>query len=120
MVWRAFAGGSTIGEPGSEGGVFVSDEEHDLGARISLERDTPNAPFAITCGIYGWMFHTRYFGLEDTAKSEYERMKEGLSAIVQLIPEVDDPQVEVHRDVALRAINDFVDRFPQTKIRWKP
>jgi hypothetical protein len=46
---------------GSEGGTIVLDEEHGLGARITLEKDGAIAPFTITCGIYGWMAHTRFF-----------------------------------------------------------
>jgi hypothetical protein len=59
--WIEFEGGSTIGEQGSENGLTLKDEEQVRGARITLERDTRIAPFAITCGIYGWMVHTRFF-----------------------------------------------------------
>jgi hypothetical protein len=48
-----------IGQKGSEEGIIPRDEEHPQEARIHLERDTRNAPFAITCGIYGCMMHTR-------------------------------------------------------------
>ena len=61
FFWQPFENGGTLGQIGSEEGIIVHDEEHSLGARISLERDTIVAPFAITCGIYGWMLHTRYF-----------------------------------------------------------
>jgi hypothetical protein len=41
--------------PGAKAEKVIFDQEHELGARITLERNTRAAPFAITCGIYGWM-----------------------------------------------------------------
>jgi hypothetical protein len=57
--WLPLENGGTLGQTGSEEGTIVRDQEHPLGARISLERDCRVAPFAITFGIYGWMLHTR-------------------------------------------------------------
>jgi hypothetical protein len=71
----------TIGQKGSESGETLRHEEHSLGARITLERNAPIAPWVITCGIYRWMFHTRFFGSEDEAISEYNKMKISLSEI---------------------------------------
>jgi len=45
-----FEDGATLGQKGSESGVILRDEEHPQEARITLERDTRTAPFAITCG----------------------------------------------------------------------
>lgn len=39
-MWYSFDNGSTIGTDGSENGVIIKDEEHELGARITLEKDT--------------------------------------------------------------------------------
>jgi len=58
--WHQFEDGATLGQKGSESGVILRDEEHPQEARITLERDTRTAPFAITCGIYGCMLHTRF------------------------------------------------------------
>ena len=58
MVWVAVENGATIGTLGSEGGVIERDEEHADGARITIEQGGTIAPYSITCGIYGWMFHT--------------------------------------------------------------
>ena len=55
-MWHAFEDGATIGQQGSESGEIARDEEHPLGARITLERDTPIAPFAIT-----WVFTAGWF-----------------------------------------------------------
>jgi hypothetical protein len=82
ISWHPFDGGATLGQKGSESGVILCDEEHPLEARITLERDTPTAPFAITCGIYGCMLHTRFFSLESEASSQYDQMKSALSELL--------------------------------------
>lgn len=110
-AWHAFEGGASIGQRGSEEGVFVEDQEHAGGARISLERDTRVAPFAITCGVYGWFFHTRYFSTEEEARREFEAMKVELELIMDLLsgPASQGDQTE---SAVLQAISRFVDRFP--------
>jgi hypothetical protein len=80
--WYPFEKGATIGQEGSESGVILRDEEHPSGARITLERDTAVAPFAITCGIYGCMMHTCFLGLEAEATSQYDEMKAALAALL--------------------------------------
>ncbi len=65
--WRPFNDGVTIGTEGSESGTIVRDQEHPLGARLTLERWGQTAPLAITCGVYGWMVHTRFFASEAKA-----------------------------------------------------
>jgi hypothetical protein len=112
MAWGPFDNGATIDKRGSENGITLSDEEHDLGARITLERQTDHAPFAITCGIYGWMFHTRFFGSEANASAEFERMKGGLGAILNIIPRVDDPETDAKYQRVADAIGAFVEQFP--------
>ena len=83
------------------------DEEHTDGARITLERDGDIAPFSITCGVYGWMFHTRFFGEEAEARSQYDAMKVALSDLVRLnVPEADGG-----RTFAGDEFSEFVDRF---------
>jgi hypothetical protein len=79
MQWIRFNDGASIGQRGSENGVILRDDEHSLGARITLERDGAIAPFSITCGLYGWMVHTRFFSTQQEAEAEYEQMQDGLS-----------------------------------------
>jgi hypothetical protein len=112
MAWVLLDGGSTIGQSGSENGIIVRDEEHGLGARITLERDSQHAPFAITCGIYGWMCHTRFFGSEAEAVVEYERMKGGLVGILEGIPRLDDPECDAKGRRVAEEIGAFVEQFP--------
>jgi hypothetical protein len=91
----------------------VIDEEHEpWGARITLERDCKVAPASITCGLYGWMFHTRYFSDLDLARREYELMKAELSKLVALVPFDDDPNVRPKSTALRDAISEFVERYP--------
>jgi hypothetical protein len=107
-MWHSFENGTTLGQKGSENGETIRDEEHSVGARITLECKTTIAPFAITCGIYGWMFHTRFLSTEDEATSEYERMKASLAEIIAPFsnPDYDD------RRATEEAIEKFVEIYP--------
>ena len=58
--WHIFDEGKTIGSEGPEEGVVIMDLEHIEGARITAEKDSPTAPFVITFGIYGLLFHTHF------------------------------------------------------------
>ena len=112
MTWHPFERGATQGARGSESGLVVRDDEHALGARITLETDPPAAPFAITCGIYGWMMHTRFFSSEGEAQAEFEGMKEELARILELVPSVDDPNVDDKARMVEASIMEFVAKHP--------
>ncbi len=112
MAWSSFASDTSALESGSEGGAIILDEEHDYGARITLERDARVAPFAITCGIYGWMVHTRYFRLESDARLAFDEMKRDLDEIVKVIPLEADPEKDRKMGAVMRAVSDFVGRHP--------
>jgi len=112
MSWYPFDNGKTIGHAGSESGSIIRDEEHGGGACITLERDAIHAPFAITCGIYGWMFHTRFFGGESSAQSEFESMRSELAKITSTIPLTTDPEVNAKSRAVSESISEFVKRFP--------
>ncbi|NLS93018.1 MAG: hypothetical protein GXX96_12760 [Planctomycetaceae bacterium] len=112
MHWEAYEGGKMIGQVGSEAGTIIRDDEHDHGARITLERDAGFAPYAITCGIYGWMMHTRWFSAEEDAERAFEAMKLALDAILHRIPCADDPKFKERIKHVSDAIAQFVDQFP--------
>jgi hypothetical protein len=112
MVWSPFDNGKSIGLPGSEGGIIIRDDEHQNGARITLERDGQIAPFAITYGIYGWMVHTRFLGKEAEAQDEFEHTRSELTKIIDLIPLVSDPEADQKRDVVIESISQFTERSP--------
>jgi hypothetical protein len=117
-MWYPFKAGTTLGETGSEDGIILRDEEYSSGARITLERDVGHfAPFAITCGIYGWMVHTRFFTTEQEANEAFEAMKAALARIVGLIPLRDsplrgDPQANERVAVVGEEIQAFIETFP--------
>ena len=111
-MWAPFDGGRTIGTAGSESGIILADDEHGDGARITLERDGAIAPFAITCGIYGWMMHTRWFSDEAAARRDFDAMKHALEAIARSIPPESDPDADARMHAVTRAIGEFAERFP--------
>lgn len=112
MRWEPFEGGKSNAEEGSEAGTIVFDEEYGQSARISLERDCKSAPFAITCGVYGWMVHTRFIADEGEAIEQYEAMKEGLSGIVDGLSVDSGREETVHVREVTETIHDFLRRFP--------
>lgn len=88
--WYAFEEGATLGLRGAEGGIVRADEQHDDGARITLEGECLRAPYAITVTVYGWAFHTRFFADEATAKQAYDVMKADLMGVLTLLSKEDD------------------------------
>jgi len=108
--WRPFEDSATLGQAGSEEGVIVRDEEHPLGARITLEREARIAPFAITCGIYGWMMHTRFLSSETEAEMQYDLMKTSLTALLEAAEKTAD--VDGGRQVLMDGVSKFVGAYP--------
>ncbi len=110
VVWMPFDKGATIGQRGGEGGIILRDEEHESGARITLERNCLHGvPFSVTCGVYGWFFHTRRLASE--AEADLPAMLDGLAVIVDLIPRIDDPDADGKTCAVGDAIHAFVDKF---------
>src|ERR1700756_6055208 len=111
MGWYPFDGGRSIGSPGSEEGVIVLDEENDAGARVTLESRGRTAPFAITCGIYGWMVHTHFLEAEIGARAAFQDIKAELGRILDLIPQSDDPELDAKSKMVIDQLSNLVDRF---------
>lgn len=111
-MWLSFDGGRTIGKSGSETGAILLDEEHADGARITLEGDARIAQFSITCGIFGWMVHTRFFVNEGDARRAYEDMKQALDKIIQSIPLESDPDHDTKMEATTRRIDEFMEHYP--------
>jgi hypothetical protein len=89
----------------------VLDDEHAIGGRICLERDG-YAPFVITCGIYGWLVHTRVFSDEAEARLAYDAMKEALDTVIESIPKIDEPNCDAKTKEVPERLRAFVKRFP--------
>ena len=108
--WQPFDYGATLGQTGSEAGAILRDDEHALGARITLERGSRAAPFAITCGIYGWMLHTRFFASAEEAEAQYEAMKYALAALLEEAEE--NAETGGGHKALMQGVSQFVERFP--------
>ena len=111
MTWIPFDKGKTIGTRGTDAGQIVQDEEHLGGARIMLEKQCKHAPFSISCGIYGWMVHTRFLADQATAEEEYGKMKTEMVRILAMIPREELPDMEERIERVDDAIEDFVEQF---------
>jgi hypothetical protein len=109
--WYDYDEGYSIGTSGPDGGLIVRDEEHQSGARMTLEEDGSFAPFSITCGIYGWMFHTRYFSEESQAAEEFELMKTDLDEILESFSTGDDADEDALDEISVE-ISEFVEKYP--------
>ena len=62
------------------------DEEHPLGARVTLEEGGTTAPWSITCGLYGSMVHTAFCASEDEARAKLAAMKDRLVELALIAP----------------------------------
>lgn len=80
--WINFDEGKSIGEKGSEGGKIIRDEENTFGARVTLEDKGYVAPFSITLGIYGLMFHTEFFSTAEQGQRCFELYKEKIELVI--------------------------------------
>jgi hypothetical protein len=110
LGWYPVEAGSTIGGTGSENGIILRDEEYSASARITLEHNG-YTPFAVTCGIYGWMVHTCFFTTEQEASQAFEAMKGELARIISLIPLRDEPAASHRCSVAGEAMEAFIREF---------
>ncbi len=111
--WEEYDAGYTIGTVGADDGAVVRDEEHiSAAARITMEEESSFAPFVVTCQIYGWLRHTRYFEEEAEAENEFEVMKNELEEILETLP-VDAENIdEETREEILETLEMFAEKFP--------
>lgn len=113
MNWNQFEQGKTIGQIGSETGEILLEDEHKLGARITLEKVEMLSKryFTITCGIYGWMMHTCFLANnKELAVKVYQEMRIELDRILELIPTVEEADDENMSKVS-DEISKFVEEF---------
>ena len=103
--WFAYDDGRSIGKVSTEGGVILRDDEHKLGARITLKRGSGYV--SISCHIYGWTDHTRFFGSVSDAEHEYATMRTALGNAMNVIDSAGGKDIKVWE-----AISEFVRRFP--------
>ncbi len=109
--WSDYDEGYSIGTSGEGDGAIVRDEEHESGARITLEEESSAAEFTMTCSVYGWMFHARLFSNEDEAHLAFDEMKDELDEILESKPSDDDANEEDRENFA-EELAMFIERFP--------
>jgi hypothetical protein len=83
--WCRYDDGKTLGTTGSESGVILADEEHPLGARITLE-ESKFPPYGITCGNHLRhlrMHGTTFTGSRQEAQETYEAMKKEIGRFLE-------------------------------------
>jgi len=109
--WQPHAAGSTLGTQGSEGGIITWDEQYADQVRLTLEQDESRSFYAITCGITGWLVHTRFFGSAAEAYAAFEEMR---PALVELWSKLSPSEPEPSREARYQGgvlLSAFVARF---------
>ena len=103
--WVAYKNGASLGKLSAEGGVIMRDEEHTYGGRITLKQG--KTFIAVSCHIYGWIDHTRFFNSTIEAQREFVVMKSKIGSML------DDILAAGENDLKMwEAIADFVRKFP--------
>lgn len=103
--WFAYNEGITIGAKGPEGDVILMDEAHPIGARVTIKEGAQYV--SVSCNIYNWINHTRFFSTVTEAKREFEIMKDALLQIIDLLAAKEINKIKVWEE-----ISNFVRRFP--------
>jgi len=103
--WSIHNKGRTIGTTSAEGGLILSDESNEAGARITLKRG--NSYVSVSLSIRGWMDHTRFFTTDADAQREYRAMRSAIVTVLKVINTEGVSEIKVWE-----AISDFVRRFP--------
>ncbi|HYI02214.1 hypothetical protein [Hyalangium sp.] len=110
--WQPYQGGSTLGMQGSEGGTITWDEEYTEQVRLTMEQDESRSFYAITCGVAGWLVHTRFFGSAAEASAAFEEMRPALVELLSRLPaSTPKPPREALREGGA-LLSGFVARFP--------
>ncbi len=109
--WSDYDEGFSLGTSGTDDGAIVRDEEHQSGARMTLEEEGSSAPYTLTCGIYNWMFHTRFFTNEAEAREAFDEMKDDLEEILEAMPSDERAGEEEQEDFA-EELAAFIEKYP--------
>ena len=107
--WHQFDNGSTLGKIVTDDGIVIRDEEYCHNARITISKNGDVSSFAITLGIYGWTFHTSYYGKELDAKHAFDKIKPEIENIVRFLSKTED-EYNKNKDVVGKAFHDFINQ----------
>lgn len=103
--WQPYNRGRSIGMKGSENSKIVRDEEHPLGARMTIKQGQDYV--SVSCNIAGKIDHTRFFNKMSAAEREYKIMQTELAKVIGAISSAKAADIKVWE-----AISGFVARFP--------
>ena len=103
--WQPYNHGRSIGVKGAEGGIIVRDEEHPLGARMTIKQGHDYV--SVSCNISGKIDHTRFFREMKAAEREYSTMQSEMTRVINAIASAKAADIKVWE-----AISEFVARFP--------
>jgi len=103
--WLPYNQGRSIGVKGSEGSKIIRDEEHPLGARMTIKQGQDYV--SVSCTISGKIDHTRFFKEMSAAEQEYSTMKKEMTRVISAISTAKSADIKVWE-----AISEFVARFP--------
>ena len=107
--WTLFNDGKTIGSKGSEDGIIILDFENIDGARITLERDCRDIPFAVTLGIYGLLLHTHFDSDLEIAHRFIKEAKNKINKIFEMYNVPEERRSGLWRDKHDRLINELAE-----------
>jgi hypothetical protein len=110
--WQPFEGGSTLGLSGAQGGTISWDEEYGPEVRLTLEQDESRSFYALTCGVAGWLVHTRFFDSRDQAIAAFEQMRPALEELWSQLPREDPRRSREAARVGGERLSAFIVRFP--------
>lgn len=103
--WKPYNNGRSIGMKSFEGGTIIRDEEHSLGARMTIKQGSNY--ITVSCSIAGKIDHTRFFKEMRGAEKEYQIMQKELDKVIDAISRAKSADIKVWE-----AISGFVTRFP--------
>ncbi|MCH2231400.1 MAG: hypothetical protein MK105_13770 [Crocinitomicaceae bacterium] len=111
--WSEYDEKESIGTTGTENGKIIKDIEHSDGARITLEKDCGNIPFAITIGIYGLIFHTVYLSYFYEADDLIQQLKSIIEEIFNLYNCPEEQRDEEWHNKHDEFVNQIVEAGPK-------
>ena len=103
--WQPYNHGRSLGMKSSEGSKIVRDEEHPLGARMTIKQGGDYV--SVSCSISGKIDHTRFFKEMTAAEREYATMQKELVKVMNAVSTAKAADIKVWE-----AISGFVARFP--------
>lgn len=120
LDWSDFEKGKTMGTKGSESGTIIYDIENSKGARITLEKECGNIPFATTVGIYGLMFHTHFESELDKANEYVAQTIFKVNKIFDLYDVAEDKRDDYWHSKHDKKINDLAEMTVTSVTEEKP